>query len=111
MLNPQAGALVGASNWAEGMLTGTIAIGLAVVAVAGFGFQLLTGRLELRRAAQVVLGVFILFSAPTLARELTAALRGTGAARSDLSGAPADLPPPPKAPSGDSYAGAAVPPS
>lgn len=109
-MNPQAGALVSASNWAEGMLTGTNATGLAVVAVAGFGFHLLTGRLELRRAAQVALGIFILFSAPTVARELTAALRGTGTARPDLSGAPSDLPPPPKAPSGDNYAEASVPP-
>ena len=57
------GALVGAVNWLQGTLLGTFATVAAVIAVAGVGFMMLTGRMNWRYGATVILGCFILFGA------------------------------------------------
>lgn len=60
------GVLVGAVNWLQGTLLGTLATVVAVIAVATVGFMMLTGRISWRYGATVVLGCFILFGASTI---------------------------------------------
>ncbi len=57
------GAITGAMAWLQGTLLGTVATVAAVIAVAGVGFMMLTGRLNWRYGATVILGCFILFGA------------------------------------------------
>lgn len=57
------GPIVGALRWLQDMLLGTAATVVAVVAVASVGFMMLTGRLNWRYGASVILGCFILFGA------------------------------------------------
>lgn len=57
------GAIVGAVQWLEGTLLGTVATVVAVIAVAVVGFMMLTGRINWRYGATVILGCFILFGA------------------------------------------------
>lgn len=60
------GAIVGAVHWIEGTLLGTVATVAAVVAVAVVGFLMLTGRMNWRYGATVILGCFILFGASSI---------------------------------------------
>jgi type IV secretion system protein VirB2 len=46
---------------------GAIATTVAVISVASVGFMALTGRVDLRRAATVILGCCILFGASSIA--------------------------------------------
>lgn len=55
--------VVGALSWLQGTLLGTVATVAAVIAVAGVGFMMLTGRLNWRYGATVILGCFVLFGA------------------------------------------------
>ncbi|HYD45845.1 MAG TPA: TrbC/VirB2 family protein [Phenylobacterium sp.] len=55
--------IVGAMNWLQGTLLGTVATVAAVIAIAAVGFMMLTGRLNWRYGATVILGCFILFGA------------------------------------------------
>ncbi len=52
--------------WMQGILLGPIATSLAVMAVAGVGFMMLTGRMNWRYGGTVIIGVFIIFGAPRL---------------------------------------------
>ena len=49
-----------------GTLLGTVATVIAVMAVASIGFMMLTGRMNWRFGATVIIGVFILFGATTI---------------------------------------------
>ena len=60
------GVLVGAVRWLEGTLLGTVATVVAVIAVASVGFLMLTGRINWRYGATVILGCFILFGAASI---------------------------------------------
>lgn len=60
------GALVAAVNWLQGTLLGTVATVVAVIAVASVGFLMLTGRINWRYGATVILGCFILFGAASI---------------------------------------------
>ena len=60
------GVLVSAVNWLQGTLLGTIATGVAVIAVATVGFMMLTGRINWRYGVTVVLGCFVLFGATSI---------------------------------------------
>jgi type IV secretion system protein VirB2 len=60
------GVLVSAVRWLEGTLLGTIATVVAVIAVASVGFLMLTGRINWRYGATVILGCFILFGAASI---------------------------------------------
>lgn len=60
------GVLVSALRWLEGTLLGTIATVVAVIAVATVGFMMLTGRINWRYGATVILGCFILFGAASI---------------------------------------------
>lgn len=65
--DPQgSGVLVSAVNWLQGTLMGTIATVVAVIAVACVGFMMLTGRINWRHGAVVILGCFVLFGAGSI---------------------------------------------
>jgi len=53
-------------RWVEGTLLGTVATVVAVVAVAVVGLMMLTGRMNWRHGAIVILGCFVLFGATTI---------------------------------------------
>lgn len=55
--------ITGAMTWLQGTLLGTVATVAAVIAVAAVGFMMLTGRMNWRHGATVVLGCFIVFGA------------------------------------------------
>src|SRR5688500_18121215 len=60
------GVLVSALGWLQGTLLGTIATVAAIIAVASVGFMMLTGRINWRYGATVILGCFILFGAASI---------------------------------------------
>ena len=60
------GVLVSAVRWLEGTLLGTVATVVAVIAVATVGFLMLTGRINWRYGATVIVGCFILFGAASI---------------------------------------------
>lgn len=60
------GPLVAAVHWLQNTLLGTIATVAAVIAVAAVGFLMLTGRINWRYGATVILGCFILFGAASI---------------------------------------------
>lgn len=60
------GVIVGAVSWLQGTLLGTVATVVAVIAVAVVGFMMLTGRINWRYGATVILGCFILFGAASI---------------------------------------------
>lgn len=60
------GPVVGAIQWLQGTLLGTVATVCAVIAVAAVGFMMLTGRMNWRYGAVVILGCFILFGAASI---------------------------------------------
>lgn len=70
--------ILAASTWFEGALTGTIATVSAVLAVACVGLLMLSGRVDVRRGAHVILGCFIIFGASTIAAGIQASIFGSG---------------------------------
>ncbi|MBI1682316.1 TrbC/VirB2 family protein [Caulobacter hibisci] len=52
--------------WLQGTLMGNVATAVAVMAVAAVGFMMLTGRMNWRYGATVIVGCFILFGATTI---------------------------------------------
>ena len=60
------GPIVAALGWMQGTLLGTVATAVAVMAVAAVGFMMLTGRMNWRFGATVILGCFILFGAASI---------------------------------------------
>lgn len=60
------GVFVSAVNWLQGTLLGTFATVVAVIAVASVGFMMLTGRINWRHGAVVILGCFVLFGAASI---------------------------------------------
>ena len=60
------GPIVGAVNWLQGTLLGNVATAVAVIAVAAIGFMMLTGRMNWKYGATVVLGLFILLGAASI---------------------------------------------
>lgn len=60
------GPIVGAVDWLQGTLLGNVATAVAVIAVAAVGFLMLTGRINWKYGATVVLGLFILFGAGSI---------------------------------------------
>ena len=62
--DPQgSGPIVAALMWLQGTLLGNVATAVAVIAVAMVGFMMLTGRMNWRFGATVIIGCFILFGA------------------------------------------------
>lgn len=74
--DPQgASVIVGAARWVQGTMLGTVATVVAVIAVAAVGFLMLTGRVNWRHGAVVILGCFVLFGAAGI----VAGIRSTAA--------------------------------
>ena len=72
--DPQgSGPVVAALAWIQGTLLGSVATAVAVMAVAAVGFMMLTGRMNWRFGATVIIGVFILFGATTIVAGIQAA--------------------------------------
>ncbi|HEX8238822.1 MAG TPA: TrbC/VirB2 family protein [Allosphingosinicella sp.] len=108
------GALVAAVQWLQGTLLGTAATVVAVICVATVGLMMLSGRVDLRRGATVVLGCFILFGASSIAAGIQSAAGndpGPAVAEADPWAPPPAQPLQPQQPAvpADPYAGAAVP--
>ena len=114
---PDPNVFVSAVDWLNATVLGTLASTVAVLAVASIGFLLLSGRVDVRRAMQVVLGCFILFGASTIAGGIMSV--ANGAAEMQMASVQLLAPPPvypstlPAAPGPptafDPYAGAALP--
>lgn len=65
--DPQgSGAILGAVRWIQGTLLGSVATVAAVIAVGVVGLLMLTGRINWRYGAVVILGCFILFGAASI---------------------------------------------
>lgn len=76
LADPQgSGPIVSAVQWLQGTLLGTVATVVAVIAVACVGLLMLTGRINWRYGAVVILGCFILFGAVSI----VAGIRSTAA--------------------------------
>lgn len=60
------GPIVSAAQWLQGTLLGTVGTVVAVIAVACAGLMMLTGRINWRYGAVVILGCFILFGAVSI---------------------------------------------
>ncbi len=55
-----------AVTWLQGTLLGNVATALAVIAVGATGLMMLTGRIDWKRGATVILGCFIVFGAAAI---------------------------------------------
>lgn len=101
-------AVVEASEWIAGLLTGSLATGIAVIAIAAVGFGMLGGRIDLRRGASAILGCFLLFGAPAIAEALSSLSRSEVSAAPDAAPPPSAGPAPNAPPQQDPYAGASL---
>ena len=76
-LDPQgSGAITGALGWIQGTLLGSVATAVAVIAVASVGLLMLTGRMNWRFGATVVIGLVILFGAGAIVGGIRAVATG-----------------------------------
>jgi type IV secretory pathway VirB2 component (pilin) len=109
---PGSSVIVAAVSWLEGTVLGTVATTIAIIAIASIGLMMLSGRINLRYGATVILGSFILFGASSIVAGIQSI--GGGGAPADTfvysppPPPPPSLPPPPPA-NPDPYAGASVP--
>ncbi|GAA0271909.1 hypothetical protein GCM10009127_10240 [Alteraurantiacibacter aestuarii] len=60
------GPINAALFWMQGTLLGSVATAVAVMAVAAVGFMMLTGRMNWRFGATVIIGCFIIFGAASI---------------------------------------------
>ena len=110
-------SFVAAVQWLQETLLGTTATAVAVIAVASVGFLLLSGRIDMRRGAQVIFGCFILFGASSIASGIVRITNNGNSAPTvtpPIPSPPIYVPPtavskPAKAVPYDPYAGAALP--
>jgi type IV secretion system protein VirB2 len=103
--------LVAAVQWLEGTVLGTVVTTISIIAVASIGFMALAGHVDLRRAAAIIIGCFILFGASSMVvgvRRLAAG--GTMELVYPAPGGTNQILLPPRAETAyDPYAGASVP--
>ena len=77
--SPQgAGPIAAAVGWVLAVMTGPIAISVGVIAVAFVGFMMLTGRLNWKHGLTVLVGLFIVFGAPSIVTGIQGAARMAG---------------------------------
>ena len=81
---PTDSSLVAAIGWIEALLARRLATAVAILAIALIGFRMLLGQVSVRRAAGVILGCFIVFGAPLIARGLIGAIERASPAASTL---------------------------
>ena len=72
------GVILSAVTWLQGTLLGNVATALAVIAVGATGLMMLTGRLDWRRGATVILGCFIVFGAAAIVAGIRSVASGAG---------------------------------
>lgn len=60
------GPINNALGWIQGTLLGNLATTAAVIAVAACGFMMLTGRMNWRYGATVIVGCFVLFGSAVI---------------------------------------------
>jgi len=103
------GSVPAAIAWLNGTLLGTVATGLAIMAVAFIGFTMLSGRLAIRDGIRVIIGCFVLFGASYVASSLSALAYG-GTRTQTIVAPPTDLAPRAELPPADydPYAGASL---
>lgn len=70
------GPIVAALGWLQGTLLGNVATAVAVMAVAAVGFMMLTGRMNWRFGATVIVGCFVLFGAGAIVTGIQTAAAG-----------------------------------
>jgi type IV secretory pathway VirB2 component (pilin) len=102
-------SLAATTRWLAQLLTGSIGTTIAIIAVALTGLSMLQGRISARDAARIVLGCFILFGAPSIARSILGHQSPRPAARAEIYNAPPGFIAPPSQQNNDPYAGASVP--
>lgn len=61
-----------------GIMTGPIATGVAIIAVASIGYMWLSGRLEMQRALVIVAGMIIIFGSANIVNALRGSTEFTG---------------------------------
>jgi len=71
--------IASAAHWIEAVLLGPVALTIAILAVAAYGFLILSGHVDWRRGVRIVIGCFILFGAPLVATGIMG-VSGSGAA-------------------------------
>lgn len=77
--DPQgSGPILAAMSWMQGTLLGNVATTVAVIAVAMVGFMMLTGRMNWRFGATVILGCFILFGSASIVAGIQSAAQTAG---------------------------------
>lgn len=75
--DPQgSGPIIAALGWMQGTLLGNVATTAAVIAVAVVGLMMLTGRMNWRFGATVIVGCFVLFGATAIVSGIRAAALG-----------------------------------
>jgi type IV secretion system protein VirB2 len=67
------GPIVGALHWIQGTMLGTAATVVAVISIAVVGYMMLSGRINWRHGAVVILGCFVLFGAGSIVAGIQAA--------------------------------------
>ena len=70
--------ILDAVTWLQGTLLGNVATALAVIAVGATGLLMLTGRIDWRRGATVILGCFIVFGAAAIVAGIRSISAGGG---------------------------------
>ena len=76
-IDPQgSGPIVNALGWMQGTLLGNVATTAAVIAVAVVGLMMLTGRMNWRFGATVIVGCFVLFGATAIVSGIRVAAVG-----------------------------------
>jgi type IV secretion system protein VirB2 len=75
--NPSgSGPILAALTWMQGTLLGNLATTAAVIAVAACGLMMLTGRMNWRFGATVIMGCFILFGSAAIVSGIRSAATG-----------------------------------
>ena len=106
-----ASPLIAAMLWLQNTVVGTIALTVAIIAVASVGFMMLSGRVNIRYGATVIIGCFVLFGASSIVAGIQSAIGGERAGSPDTIPETAAVVVPPPAPrNSDPYAGASLPP-
>lgn len=82
---PKTSVLAEAASWLPETLGGSVATFLCVLAVAWLGIGMMGGRLAIRNMTRVVVGCFVLFSAPILAEAFHALAQSSEAVAPDVS--------------------------
>lgn len=70
--------ILAAVQWVQDTLLGNVATAVAVIAIAIVGFMMLTGRMNWRHGATVILGCFVVFGAAAIVAGIQAAARFAG---------------------------------